>query len=273
MSEEHPPLRVREIDGSPNLIPVFDLIISGGTVTRVGAVAAQIGIPAGGSATTQVPSSRAINTVFPLAGGGDLSTDRTHSVSTAGFLVTSARAINVLFPVSGGGNLGVDRVIAVDTLFLVNTNRTIAAGSGLSGTSNLGSDVQLSINTNVRDRMITFFAPAALSTTAAFEQMRIRIPFNMDLVSVFLALASTALTTGVTSQILQYSNPSGAGERMYTTSANFPMIYTNQAIGSAGAAAIGTLFAGSFLGIDILQVGAAGAQGSGMTVTLVARTS
>ena len=46
---EIPPLRVREADGSPNLIPVFELIISGGTLSRVGAIGAQLLIDSGAS--------------------------------------------------------------------------------------------------------------------------------------------------------------------------------------------------------------------------------
>ena len=97
-------------------------------------------VTSAGGGVTEVPSSRAINTVFPLAGGGDLSADRTHSVSTAGFLVTSARAINTLFPLSGGANLSVDRTFVIDTAFLVNTARSLSVLYPVSGGGNLGAD-------------------------------------------------------------------------------------------------------------------------------------
>ncbi len=89
-----------------------------------------------------------ISTLFPLAGGGDLSANRTHSADTA-FLVTSGRTITTLFPMSGGGNLGADRTFAIDTAFLVNSGRTITAGEGLTGGGDLSANRTISLSTPV----------------------------------------------------------------------------------------------------------------------------
>ena len=48
---EIPPLRVRDADGSPNFIPVFELVISGATLSRVGAVGVQIRVDSGAGGT------------------------------------------------------------------------------------------------------------------------------------------------------------------------------------------------------------------------------
>lgn len=49
-----PPLRVREADGSPNVIPVFEIAMSGATVTRLGATGVQIMVDSGGGGSTYV---------------------------------------------------------------------------------------------------------------------------------------------------------------------------------------------------------------------------
>ena len=54
MAESIPPLRVREADGSPNIIPVFDMIFSGATVSAVGAGVIQVLVDSGGGGTTYV---------------------------------------------------------------------------------------------------------------------------------------------------------------------------------------------------------------------------
>ena len=35
-AEQFPPLRIREEDGSPNAIPVYEIVVSNGTLTRAG---------------------------------------------------------------------------------------------------------------------------------------------------------------------------------------------------------------------------------------------
>lgn len=233
-----PPLRVREADGSPNVIPVFDIIVSNGTVTKVrpgvitlgmgtgasgapgasggmaigsgvtfgsaGAVlfvgssatlaqdpdqlfwnetslrlgigtstpavtlhvvgssqftsAVALGI-AGTSAGHAVRADRSVAVTYPLAGGGDLTADRTHTVDTA-FLVNTARTLNTTYPLAGGGNLSADRTLTADTAFLVTSARTITAGVGLTGGGNLGADRILDLNTGATGQYMVTSAGA-----------------------------------------------------------------------------------------------------------------
>lgn len=76
-----------------------------------------------------VPPTRLINTTAPLAGGGDLSADRTLSIPKAtaavdGYLaatdfvtfnskVSTTRAVNTTAPLTGGGDLSADRTLAI----------------------------------------------------------------------------------------------------------------------------------------------------------------
>ena len=188
-----PPLRVREADGSPNAIPVIEIVVSNGTLTNLGggrvALATGGASGAGGGdpgqvtvgsaffesvaggimfATTSqligqeapllfwdeaqnrlgvgtsapgmvldvvgsarvsgqlvltldaasaghaVRAARTISTTAPVAGGGDLTANRTLTVDTL-CLITSGRAINTTEPVRGGGNLSADRTITIAT--------------------------------------------------------------------------------------------------------------------------------------------------------------
>ncbi len=90
-----------------------------------------------------VPSSRLINTTAPLAGGGNLSADRTLSITAATTIaagsmsaadklkldglpssaVPTTRLINVTAPITGGGDLSADRTIGISAA------TTIASGS------------------------------------------------------------------------------------------------------------------------------------------------
>ncbi len=152
-----PPLRVQEADGSPNLIPVFELVVSNGTLTDLGGGRAAL---ATGGATGTAGASTA-ETYVVIANTTSLSNERALtaglgtviadsganaavylSVNTP-FLVTSARAINTTVPLAGGGNLSADRTLTVDTAFLVTSNRTVTAGTGLYGGGNLGANIAI----------------------------------------------------------------------------------------------------------------------------------
>ncbi len=155
------------------------------------------------------------------------------------------------------------------------TNARILSGSsGLTFTdAGAANSAYFSVNTNVRDKEFVFYAVGALSVSMLIDKARIRIPFNMDLVRVDLALTSTPLVSGITCQALQYPFPNSAGNVVWTTSSSMPQILAGQAAGSTTTFDTVTLFANSYLGISILQVGSVSAQGSNMTVTFVARTS
>lgn len=76
-----------------------------------------IASPPGGGGASGVPSSRLINTASPLAGGGDMSSDRTLSVSTspggAATLVGTTRSITAGSGLAGGGDLSADRSFSI----------------------------------------------------------------------------------------------------------------------------------------------------------------
>ena len=90
----HPPLRIREEDGDPNLIPVFDLIVSNGTLTpvRPGVARLATGAGAGGAANVYAPTG---GRYLVLAAGSNLVAEQvlvqsgdSISIVTDGSLVT-----------------------------------------------------------------------------------------------------------------------------------------------------------------------------------------
>ncbi len=167
------------------------------------------------------------------------------SVSTAG-------ALGLIWAdTSGGGG----------TTYAAETGLTLTAGSGFS------------VNPNIRDKVMTVFAAGALTTSMFAEEARVRIPFNMQAIRVDLAATTTASGAAIIVDINQHATPIGAGTSMFTNTANQPQI---PALFSAGSAtsfdAIGTFYTGSYLGIDIDQVGSTVA-GSNLTITIVMRSS
>lgn len=95
MAESIPPLRIREADGSPNVIPVFDIQLSGGTLTSLGAGKVLITVDSGGGA------SGSPNPTLPVlvASGGTGTTTHT----AYGLLYGSgANPIQALAPMSAG---------------------------------------------------------------------------------------------------------------------------------------------------------------------------
>ena len=217
-----------------------------------------------------INSGRTISTTYPLAGGGDFSANRTFTVDSA-FFINTGRTLSTIYPLSGGGDLSLNRTHAVDTAFLVNTGRVLTAGSGLTGGGDLSADRTFTINNNVRQKGLGFFAAGNLSTAMFVEEVRIYIPFNMETSGVWLAA-----TTGPTGASLiinpkQYNSALTSSTAIFL-SANRPTIPAAAVAGSSFTTAISTLFAGSWLGFDIDQVGSTNA-GSNMTVTFMLTTS
>lgn len=213
-SDPLPPLRISQVETGFNQIPVFELVMSGGTLVKlsptkvryIGGVGAQgpagpagtvtigsgVGLGSGGSlldvdsngnlaqinsaafvgsarnilslyplagggnlsadrtlsADTAflINSGRTISTTYPLAGGGDFSTNRTHTVDTA-FLVNTGRTITTLYPVSGGGDFSANRTFSTDTAFLINSGRTLSAVYPISGGGDLSANRSFSVDT------------------------------------------------------------------------------------------------------------------------------
>ena len=313
-----PPLRVREQDGSPNVIPVFTIVVSNGTVVNQGGGTITIGMGTGaagaagaagggmaiGSGVTAGSSGAILfvdsnnqlaqdvsqlfwdNANNRLGVGGSSPTitfdvvgsGRVSSVFILGLQASSAthavradRLITTTFPLAGGGDLTADRTASVDTAFLVTSARTITAGSGLTGGGDFGADRVFSVNTNVRDKTAGFFAGGNLSTTHVAEQSRVYIPFNMELRDVRLAVATTPVGANIIINVGQFGTPVAAMSAFFTDALR-PIIATGGSVGSAGTISNTVLFVGSWLGFSIDQVGTT-VVGSDLTVTVIARSS
>lgn len=215
-------------------------------------------------------TSRTITTLFPLTGGANLSADRTLSADTA-FLVTSSRTISTTSPVAGGGNLGADRTLTVDTLALVTSGRTISAGTGLTGGGDLSADRTFSVNTNIREKAFVFFAAGTLANTMFAGSSRIYIPYSMELLRVQLAMVDSPVGQAVIVDVNQYNNVLGASTSVFA-SANRPQVAASANVGSSLTFAIGNLYAGSYLGFDLDQIGTT-TTGGNLTIGVYTRTS
>lgn len=127
------------------------------------------------------------------------------------------------------------------------------------------------INTNVRDKIFGFFAAGNMTTSMLAEETRIYIPFNMDAQRVNVALTAAPTGTDCTVNLVQWNGALTVSANMLSSSSR-ASIGTTLLAGSALTFNIGTLYAGSYLGISIDQVGSVNA-GSNLTVTLITRTS
>jgi len=162
--------------------------------------------------------------------------------------------------------------ISASTTGLAQSAVTVSAGSGLSGGGDLSANRTFTVNTNVRDKCIGFFFSGNLSTTMLGEEARIYIPFNMELLDCRLAVTTSATGANITVNPRQYNHLLTANTALYT-SANRPRVLTNQLVGSENAEAlVTTLYVGSYLGVDVDQVGSTVA-GSNLTITFCVRTS
>lgn len=216
------------------------LLTAGSSVTLVTDATAIYVTALTPNVSTFVANTRTLTTLFPLNGGGDLSADRTLSLTTAGFIVTSAR--------------------------------TITASSGLSGSSNLGADVILSVNTNVRDKATAIFFSGALSTTSLAIHARLYIPNNMQLIAIRLAAQTAPTDAAIIINPLQYNAALSASTAIFA-STNRPTIVASAKVGSDDTVfALPSLYAGSWLGINLDQVGSTVA-GSNLSITVITRTS
>jgi hypothetical protein len=72
-------------------IPIAEVVTSGGAITTITDIRTMFVAPGGGGGG--VSTSRAINTTAPLAGGGDMTADRTHSLASRGTVTLASGAI------------------------------------------------------------------------------------------------------------------------------------------------------------------------------------
>ena len=225
-----------------------------------------------------VRADRLINIVYPLSGGGNLASDRTLRIDSGAtngtMLITSAGVTGDIIWVSTGGGSGAP----TDSPYLtyapdgtLSAELVLLGGTGLTATS--GASFFLSVNTNIRDKTCGFYAGGNLSTTHIAEESRVRIPFNMQAIRVDIVASTTASGSAIVIDLNQYNHLNAAGTSLFTDTASQPQIPALFAAGSSlNFSAFPTLFAGSFLGFDIDQVGSTVA-GSNLTITLIARAS
>ena len=184
MAESIPPLRVRDADGSPNFIPVFDLVFSGATITRVGAAGAQVRVDSGAGGTGAPEgapyitwSSNAVLTAERILTAGSsvtIVTDATNVyvnaltgggattvyAATGNQYVTISAAADLTDEYTILGSTGISLTSAGNVLYvhygslLVTSSRTITAGVGLTGGGNLSADRTLDFSTGATGQYV-----------------------------------------------------------------------------------------------------------------------
>ena len=122
MTQENlPPLRIREADGSPNAIPVYEIVVSNGTLTNLGG--GRVGLATGaGAGCGQDPIT------FPLivGSGGTGQTTLTNRGILIGSGINAVQALSALN--SGGLLVGSSTAVAPQILSMAAThtdNRSI----------------------------------------------------------------------------------------------------------------------------------------------------
>lgn len=198
---------------------------------------------------SKVPLTRTVSTTAPLTGGGDLSANRTLSItqsstSTDGYLsstdwntfnnkVSTTRAINTTAPLTGGGNLSADRTLSMpvatgsadgylastDWTTFNNKQQAITIGSPGSGTAN---GLVLSSGT-LTAHLATASFPGLVSTAAqtfagakTFSGNILRSPNSTN--ATFVGLVSPTGATGAAAANLQSATVTLGGSNGYTFS-------------------------------------------------------
>ena len=226
--ETVPPLRVRESDGAPNVIPVYDVILSDNlTLVNRGAGVIVISATTGASSSSSTVYAATANSYVVLATATDLTAERVLTASTG------------LGLVDGGAN----------------------------------GNASLSVNTNIRDKSIAFYLAGNLGSGTIGSNARYYVPFNVQLIDCRLAVSTSAAGDNIIVNPTIYDASTVlANSQAIFTSANRPQVITNSLVGSGNVFAIGNVTAGSFLGVNIDQVGSSVA-GSNLTVVLIVRSS
>ena len=130
---ELPPLRIREADGSPNIIPVFDLILSNnlGIVQRGGGVAA-LTVTTGGGGSSTVYAATA-NSYIVLNTATDLTGEFRLAQSGNSITISTADNVVIINAVTNSG--GVKTVRLPMSLWTVQVNSGNSFWTAKSGTN------------------------------------------------------------------------------------------------------------------------------------------
>lgn len=206
--------------------------------------------------------------IIYAATGGEYVVLTANAQLTAERVLTAGSGLGILLADSGAGNAV---SIVANTALLVTSSRTLTAGSGLAGGGDLSADRSFSVNTGVRDKTYCFFGAGACTTAMTFANVRIRVPANMQLLRADAAVTTAPTGSAITANILEFSDPSGAGTAVFT-GANMIFIHPGSTQGFSSTFAATQATAGSFLGVSLPQIGATN-PGSNLTVTLVLRSS
>ena len=137
MAESIPPLRVREADGSPNVIPVFDMILSGATLTNLGAGVVRVLIDSGAGGTGAPTDAQYVT----WAANATLTAERILTAGSSVTIVTDATAIYVN-ALTGGGASTVyaatgNQYVAISAAADLTDEYLLAGGTGIIVTSAL----------------------------------------------------------------------------------------------------------------------------------------
>ena len=141
MAESIPPLRVRESDNSPNVIPVFDMILSGATLTDLGAGVVRVLVDSGGGGSSVVYAATG-NPYITYDAAGDLTAERILRAGT-GLTVasdTTSFYTSLVTPVAvTSGGTGASTFGAFGVLFGSGASAIQALGVMSGGTLLVGS--------------------------------------------------------------------------------------------------------------------------------------
>ena len=147
-----PPLRVRDADSDPNLLPIFEIVFSGATLTRVGNTGVQVRVDSGAGGTGAPAGIRAIT----YAADADLTAERILTSGTAITVVTDGTNayVSLITPVSvSSGGTGVATFTAFGVLYG-------SGGSALQALAAMSSG-QVLVGSSTTTRPHALAAPAA----------------------------------------------------------------------------------------------------------------
>lgn len=155
-----PPLRVREADGSPNVIPVFNLVISNGSVTKTGPTEVTIGMATGATGAPGASGGMAIGSGVTAGSAGailfvDSNQQLAQSVANLFFNQASTRVgIGTSAPTTElhviGSILATSVVIAAQATsagHLVRADRTLGTLYPVLGSGNFTADRTVQVDT------------------------------------------------------------------------------------------------------------------------------
>lgn len=137
MAESIPPLRVRESDASPNVIPVFDMVFSGGTVTDLGAGVIRVTVDSGGGS-----GAATSNPYLTYGAAADLSAERVFTSGTGLAVASDATNffVSLVTPVAvSSGGTGTTTHTAFGLLYGSGGSAMQALAAMVSGSLVVGS--------------------------------------------------------------------------------------------------------------------------------------